>query len=438
MTTIAGDAAPATALERKVGAEVGSLFREHARMVLGICRLRLRDPHEAEDAAQETFLAAYRSLLGGTEPRDPAAWLATIARNVCWTRLRKRVAVPGEGNQHAASALPDPADEAADREELAGVKSAIADLPARQREAVVLRDFYGLSYEEVAAAISSSPPAVEALLSRGRRRVYERVRGVPRLVHSTLAVPVSLHDQLARRIPGFEPSEAAVGIAGGASAVGGVTKILSTPLTAKLAAATVAAVAIGVPAKDELGRIFERSPDGATPAVAASSPPALVRPLEQGAGGAAGPPSAVRSGGEGERGSRTGPGGRDDEDTNRGSSGGTSGESGDDGGDDDNGGDDGDGGGSGSGSNSGSGNTDRDDDADDDSNEGSGGSGPSDPDDDEHEDGDDGDGGEDSSGPSDSSGPGGGGSSGSGSGSGSSGSGSGGDDDPDDDERDDD
>ena len=42
-------------------------------MVFAICRYHLRDPEAAEDATQETFLSAHRSLLGGTEPRDPAA-----------------------------------------------------------------------------------------------------------------------------------------------------------------------------------------------------------------------------------------------------------------------------------------------------------------------------------------------------------------------------
>src|ERR671919_2982474 len=65
------------------GVRVGALFDEFAPMVLAVCRYQLRDGQAAEDAAQETFLSAHRSLLGGAQPRDPAAWLATIARNEC-------------------------------------------------------------------------------------------------------------------------------------------------------------------------------------------------------------------------------------------------------------------------------------------------------------------------------------------------------------------
>jgi DNA-directed RNA polymerase specialized sigma24 family protein len=63
-------------------------------MVFGVCRLLLRDRVEAEDAAQQTFLSAYRALLAGQEPRDPSAWLGTIARNECRARLRARRAEP--------------------------------------------------------------------------------------------------------------------------------------------------------------------------------------------------------------------------------------------------------------------------------------------------------------------------------------------------------
>ena len=48
-------------------------------MVFGLCRLLLRDHHEAEDASQQTFVSAYRALLRGTEPREAGPWLAAIA-----------------------------------------------------------------------------------------------------------------------------------------------------------------------------------------------------------------------------------------------------------------------------------------------------------------------------------------------------------------------
>jgi hypothetical protein len=60
-------------------ARAGELFTEHATLIQRICSRLLRDDFEAEDAAQQTFLSAYKAMLTGAEPRDGEAWLATIA-----------------------------------------------------------------------------------------------------------------------------------------------------------------------------------------------------------------------------------------------------------------------------------------------------------------------------------------------------------------------
>jgi DNA-directed RNA polymerase specialized sigma24 family protein len=72
-------------------------------MVYAVCRLNLRDRHDAEDATQQTFLSAYRSLLGGREPNDPPAWLATIARNECSRLRRQRFTTRGVSRRRRAT-----------------------------------------------------------------------------------------------------------------------------------------------------------------------------------------------------------------------------------------------------------------------------------------------------------------------------------------------
>ena len=153
--------------------ETEELYATYRRTVFGLCRALLRDAAEAEDATQQAFLSAHRALLNGSHPREPAAWLATIARNECWHRMQSREPEPlaPSALDETASLLPDPLAEAIRRADLAALWRAIADLPRQQREVLLLREFAGLSYAELGAALAVSSSAVEALLFRARRRL---------------------------------------------------------------------------------------------------------------------------------------------------------------------------------------------------------------------------------------------------------------------------
>lgn len=196
-------------------------------MVLAVCRLVLRDSDEAEDATQQVFLSAYRSLLTGTEPRNPGAWLGTIARNEARNRIvtRQLRPIPLAADREPASATLE--EQASTRAELAELQDELSALPEKQREAVVLRDLFGLRYDEVARALGVTRPAVEALLFRGRRQLKRRLR--PEIAAGVLVVPLALRESLAYAVPGFA--------AGGASTVGVFAKLAAVPLAAKLAAA---------------------------------------------------------------------------------------------------------------------------------------------------------------------------------------------------------
>jgi RNA polymerase sigma factor (sigma-70 family) len=272
MTTLPAPAGRPSSEE--AGGRIAALFDEHGRMILGLCRFLLRDADEADDATQQTFLSAYRSLLSGTEPRNPAQWLAEIARNECRGRIAARMREPLPLAPTVEASGHDPADAADQTELIDELKAAIAELPERQREAVVLRDFYGLSYREVATAMTVSVPVVESLLFRARRRLDRRLGTLPRLAQGALAVPLALRDELARAIPGFDAAAASLGITGGgAAATGVVAKLAAMPATAKVASATtVAAVAVGGAAVTP--QVIDRQPKPAKPAPTFTSPAA--------------------------------------------------------------------------------------------------------------------------------------------------------------------
>lgn len=181
---------------RAVGARVAVLFEAHGTMIYGLCRLLMRDPSEAEDAAQETFLSAHQALLAEHEPREPAAWLAAIARNECRSRIRKRMRWP-LALIDSDGVVPQDLAEITDRQtEVEALCRELADLPQQQRDALLLREFYGLTYEESAAALGISLAALESLIHRGRERLIERIRPA-RAAHTAVAVPFALWDSLA-------------------------------------------------------------------------------------------------------------------------------------------------------------------------------------------------------------------------------------------------
>lgn len=247
-------------------------------MVYGVCRLILRDPVEAEDAAQQTFLSAYGALLAGQQPRDASAWLGTIARNECRGRLRARRT---ERARLSGEPVGDELQrDVGRREEIQALCAALVALPPQQRDVIVLRELYGFSYAEVGAALGLTGPAVESLVFRSRRRLQEQLRPL-RSALGVLALPVTLRDSLAQALPGFGGAGASAGA--GAAAL---AKLGSTPVAAKVAAVTLAIGGAGTAASLETTHVVRHRAGVRHVAAAASAPvapaalavPTLVRP----------------------------------------------------------------------------------------------------------------------------------------------------------------
>lgn len=226
-------------------AYVGELFTAHGRMVLGLCRLLLRDPVEAEDAAQQVFVSAQRAVLAGAVPREPAAWLAAIARNECRARIRTRMREP-LALAELPGDLPDPLAAAINAADLDALWAALSELPRRQRKAFLLRELGGLSYGELGVALGVTRPAIESLLFRARQYLRSAVTTA-----NAALVPVGLRDQLARFLPEL----------GAGSGTGGV------PLAAKVAAVTVGA-GLGAIGTVELPKQHAHRADPKAPAAA--------------------------------------------------------------------------------------------------------------------------------------------------------------------------
>lgn len=141
--------------------------------------------HDAEEIAQDTFLRAYRALVRYPPERvrelKQRAWLHRIAVNVARNRFRDAGPRNVELNGSEQDIAPGPEARALDRAELDDVASALACLPDRYREAVVLRFVQDLSYAEAAEILGQPVGTVKSNVHRGlmllRGENHERVAG---------------------------------------------------------------------------------------------------------------------------------------------------------------------------------------------------------------------------------------------------------------------
>ena len=171
---MAGIADPDEDLVRRVGqgdpAAIQTMVARKLPRMLALAQRMLGDPVEAEDVAQEAMLRAWRQAPRWTPGKAKFdTWLHRVALNLCYDRLRRRREIPTD-------TLPERADDSAsaDRGLMAvetglRVDAALARLPERQREAIVLCHYQELTNIEAAALMKVSVDALESLLARGRR-----------------------------------------------------------------------------------------------------------------------------------------------------------------------------------------------------------------------------------------------------------------------------
>jgi len=156
--------------------------RHHSGVLCFVHRfLGTVDSHTAEDLAQDVFLAAWKAARSFRPRAKVLTWLLRITTNICLnyrrrSRLRTTVSLTTQGplSSHEAAASPHLATERPDAREIAReqaemVSKAIARLPEKQRTAILLRHFHGLTYAEIADVLGTSVSAVESLLFRARQ-----------------------------------------------------------------------------------------------------------------------------------------------------------------------------------------------------------------------------------------------------------------------------
>lgn len=168
------------------------LIIAHQQRVIGIAWRMLGNQDDAQDAAQETFLRVYKHLNSFDTKQDFSGWLYRITVNVCHDLARKR----GRGNpvsldaEREAGNFAEPVSphnterSAMHAQERAIIARALATLSEKERAAIVLRDLEGLTTEEVAGILGSTPTTVRSQVSSARAKIKAfRERWLKKSVH---------------------------------------------------------------------------------------------------------------------------------------------------------------------------------------------------------------------------------------------------------------
>jgi RNA polymerase sigma factor (sigma-70 family) len=161
------------------------LVLPHMDAAYNLARWLVRNPHDAEDLAQEAMTRAIK-FFNGFRGGDPRAWLLTIVRNSCFTWLGRNRAkdlaefneeahspgISAQGDQSSSQMPPsNPETMAIAEAESARVRRALEELPVIFRETIVMRELEGMSYKEIADVTSVSIGTVMSRLARGRDRL---------------------------------------------------------------------------------------------------------------------------------------------------------------------------------------------------------------------------------------------------------------------------
>jgi RNA polymerase sigma-70 factor (ECF subfamily) len=155
-----------------------SLVETYQRPVYNLCYRMLGNAEDAEDAAQETFLRAYKSLGSYDSNRSLSTWLLSIAAHYCIDQIRRR-RLPLVSIEDLP--LPDLPDKGLDvetklgnKEERSRIRGLLEALEPTDRALVVMYYWYDFSYQEISQSLKLTESAVKSRLHRARRAMAQR------------------------------------------------------------------------------------------------------------------------------------------------------------------------------------------------------------------------------------------------------------------------
>ena len=157
----------------------------HQHLVIGLIT-RMIGPNDAEDLAQQVFLNVWKSAPRWRPDAKVTTWLLTIAKRLVFNEVRRRGRarlIPQSENEENdqnereyPDSTPGPDAQVLEHELHRAIESAMALLPEKERLALVLRQYQGMPYEEIAGVLGVSLAAVKSLLFRARESMKVRLK----------------------------------------------------------------------------------------------------------------------------------------------------------------------------------------------------------------------------------------------------------------------
>lgn len=177
-------------LEKRDGSAFTRLMTKYKNTVYAFCFRYTGNREDAEDIAQEVFIRVYKYIDTFRGESKFSSWLYRLTVNTChnYVRRRKRFGIPGisriykhdwEKDQisvEVPDSAADPEQSMINKELGIIIKRSIARLSGKQRSVVILKDFFGKSYEEITKIMNMSMGSVKSTLSRGRLRVAKYIK----------------------------------------------------------------------------------------------------------------------------------------------------------------------------------------------------------------------------------------------------------------------
>jgi RNA polymerase sigma-70 factor (ECF subfamily) len=165
---------------------VKAIFFRYKTRILNFCLRMLGNRADAEDVTGDVFLTLFSRKYAYDPKAKFSTWLYTVARNGCISRIRKRKNLVSVWFSSRGSDTYDQwemedtrdlaAEQLAKREAASRVKRAIRQLPYEQREAIILREYHRLHYDEISQILNCSLGKVKILIFRGRENLREELK----------------------------------------------------------------------------------------------------------------------------------------------------------------------------------------------------------------------------------------------------------------------